>query len=82
MNRHCITQEQIITTFITQLGVPKKKTSEEFSEKEKEALFHFLEKNDEDDDALDFATRWFNCTQMTLLLLIVEHEQKDGNLKI
>ena len=69
-----------MTDFIIEINKAreKKKTSDDFTEKEIEQLFHFLEKNDEDEYALDFAQRWFNCTRMTLILLIVRREQGKG----
>jgi hypothetical protein len=62
-----------MTSFRVELGGPKKKPHEEFTEKEKKALFHFLDKNNDEEQALDFAKRWFNCTQFTLMMLIMEH---------
>ena len=65
-----------MTTFrieIDKAGESKKKLSKDFSEEEKKALFSFLEKNDEDDSAITFAMEWFNCTQFTLMTLIMEH---------
>ena len=44
-------------TFRIKLGREKKKTSKEFTASEKKALFYFLEKNKEDEQALDFVLR-------------------------
>ena len=62
-------------TFRIKLGREKKKTSKEFTASEKKALFYFLEKNKEDEQALDFVLRWFNCTRLTFITLIIEHEK-------
>jgi hypothetical protein len=53
-----------------------KKTSKDFSEKEKDALFKFLEENGDDPLAIDFAMEWFNCSHMTITILTM---QKMGN---
>ena len=43
---------------------------------EKKALFSFLEKNSKDKLALDFVKRWFNCSQMTIMLLMIKKNEK------
>lgn len=52
-----------------------KKHAALFTEKEKEMLFNFLEKNPDDERALDFSMRWFNCTMMTIICLMVEKDR-------
>ena len=52
-----------------------KKHAALFTEKEKEILFNFLEKNPDDERALDFIMRWFNCTMMTIICLMVEKDK-------
>jgi hypothetical protein len=71
-----------MTTFRIEIDKSQgpKKSSKDFSEEEKKALFAFLEKNDEDENAMKFAQEWFNCTQMTLMMLIVEDMQKKGDI--
>jgi len=55
-----------------------KKTSKDFTEEEKKALFTFLEANDEDENALKFAMDWFKCTQMTIVLLTMNHIKENN----
>jgi len=54
------------------------KTSEEFTEQELKALSYFLEKHDEDELAIGFAMRWFNCTKMTIMILTMRHMKETG----
>jgi len=63
-----------MTSLRTQLGDQKKRTSQEFTDYDKKVLFYFLDKYKEDDLALDFVQRWFNCTQTTLIMLAIKRE--------
>lgn len=49
-----------------------KKTAKDFTDIDKKALFKFLEKHPEDQNAIEFAMKWFNCGRMTLIHLTIE----------
>ena len=61
--------------FITNISNTNKKVSTDFSKGEKQFLFNFLEKYPESEEALDFVSRWFNCTKTTIIRLMIEKEK-------
>ncbi len=52
------------------------KTYSDFSEKETQILFEFLERHSDDEKALYFVKRWFNCTMHTIVFLMFQKNNK------
>lgn len=55
----------------------QRKLSKDFTKQEKKILFEFLDKNPNSESAMSFVMDYYNCSMMTLCMLITEKVNKE-----